>query len=91
MQIINRKEKTMPRVRELTTNRRIIDVRKQLTSKCMFDDNIKLEQVASLLDVTPQALSHQLRNGVKLETVLAVLYLTGADGEITRTMNKVRL
>lgn len=60
----------MPRVRELTTNRRIIDVRKQLTSKCrqiMFDNNIKLE------------------------AVLAVLYLTGADGEITRTMNKVRL
>ena len=83
----------MPRVREITTNRRIIDVRKQLTSKCrqlMFNDNIKLEQVATLLDVTPQALSHQLRNGVKLETVLAVLYLTGADGEITRTMNKVR-
>ena len=48
----------MPRVRELTTNRRIIDVRKQLTSKCrqlMFNDNIKLEQVATLLDVTPQA------------------------------------
>lgn len=56
IQIINRKEKTMPRVRELTTNRRIIDVRKQLTSKCrqiMFDNNIKLEQVATLLDVTP--------------------------------------
>lgn len=29
MQIINRKEGHMPRVRELTTNRRIIDVRKQ--------------------------------------------------------------
>lgn len=83
----------MPRTRALTTSSRIADTRKLLTSKCrqiMFDNNIKLEQVASLIDVTPQALSYQFHNGVKLETVLAVLYLTGADGEIAKTMNKVR-
>ena len=37
-----------------------------------------------------QVLSYQFHDGVKLETVLAVRYLTGADGEISRTMNRVR-
>lgn len=67
---------------------------KQLANKCrqlMFENEIEYKQIAGLLGITPQALSYQLRRGgLKLETVLAVVYLTGSSDVIASTMAKVR-
>lgn len=84
----------MPRTIPLTAEGKITDVKKQLANNCrqlMFENEIEYKQIAGLLGITPQALSYQFRRGgLKLETVLAVVYLTGSSDVIASTMAKVR-
>lgn len=84
----------MPRTIPLTAEGKITDAKKQLANKCrqlMFENEIEYKQIAGLLGITPQAISYQFKHGgLRLETVLAVVYLTGSSDVIANTIAKVR-
>lgn len=73
----------MPRVRPLTQEARWQSRDEYVANKCvclMYSYGVKQKEIASLLGVTEGAISHQFKKKkLTLETVLAVVQLTGAD------------
>lgn len=74
----------MPRVIPLTDEGKIMYQKEKVSQEClrlMLDNNISRTKLAAALGITPQAVSRQLKSkSVRLETVLAVIYMSHTEG-----------
>ena len=73
----------MPRLKGLTAEQKIeyqVKRARDVAYMLLDDKNVSYTDIAAVTGVTPAAVSHQFKAGtLKLETALAVIYLTKAD------------